>query len=135
MVARKPKPRTPEIDAPSAEGDALSTSELETLLQRMQIDASGPSALTAEEVDTWVKSSGWTPVEFLTHVYRNPWMKMDQRINAAKSVLEYAHRKLPSKLEVEGKGGISVRNIDAAALAKLNGKDLAALEKLLEKMG
>ncbi len=98
------------------------------------IDASGESALgTQDEVD-WVKASGWTPLEFLTHAYRNPFQKMENRISAAKAVLDYTHRKLPARIEVSGEVATAGISLDAAALAKLSGEELSALEKLLEKL-
>lgn len=91
-----------------------------------------PSELIDTDVETWIKSRGWTPLEFLTHTYRNGYQKMEHRISAAKAVLEYAHRKLPQKIEAEVIG----RNItlDAAALTKLDGKELELLESLLNKV-
>ena len=95
--------------------------------------SAGPSELTREDVETWVKSRGWTPLEFLVHTYRNGHMRMGDRIAAAKAVLEYTHRKMPTKLEAEVVGaGIK---IDASALGKLSDKELDALEKILSKVG
>jgi hypothetical protein len=101
------------------------------MLKEMRIDASGPSELTEEDVDAWIKHSGWTPIEFLTHTYRNPWQKMEARISAAKAVLEYAHRKLPSKVELDMKSRSVV--LDAKSLAALSDKELSQLEALLSK--
>lgn len=97
------------------------------------IDASGPSDLGAQDVATWTAASGWTPVEFLTHAYRNPWQRMEHRISAAKAVLEYNHRKLPQTLDLDVKSKNLV--LDANALSALSDKELALLEKLLEKAG
>jgi len=99
------------------------------------IDASGNSTMTDEEVAFWIKSSGWTPVEFLTTVYRNGFQKMSDRISAAKAVLEYAHKKLPAKLEVSGDLGTKSITLDAVALSKLSDKELEVMTKLLEKLG
>lgn len=101
----------------------------EPIVPPFAIDASGPSQLGAQDIATWTVASGWTPVEFLTHLYRNPWQKTQDRIAAAKAVLEYNHRKLPEKLEIAGRG----ISLDMAALAKLSDKELATLEKILEK--
>lgn len=92
-----------------------------------------PSSLSKEELEFWIKSRGWTPAEFLTHVYRNGFAKMEHRISAAKAMLEYAHRKMPTKLEAEvvGRG----MTIDATALSKLSDKELETLEKILTKVG
>lgn len=95
----------------------------------------GPSELTREDVETWIKSRGWTPIEFLTHTYRNGLQRMEHRISAAKAVLEYAHRKLPTKIEVDADVTGRGMTLDASALAKLSDKELEALEKILTKVG
>lgn len=97
------------------------------------VDASGASDLGAQDIATWTAASGWTPVEFLTHTYRNGWQRMEHRISAAKAVLEYNHRKLPDKIEVDLKSKSLV--LDSAALSSLSDKELAILEKILEKAG
>ena len=99
------------------------------------IDASGNSTLTDEEVAFWIRASGWTPVEFLTTVYRNGFQKMEHRISAAKAVLEYAHKKMPAKLDVSGELGTKSIALDAVAMSKLSDKELEVLTKLLEKLG
>ena len=58
---------------------------------------------------------------------------MEHRIAAAKAVLEYNHRKLPDKIEVDLKSKSLV--LDANALSALSDKELATLEKLLERAG
>ncbi len=115
----------------SAEEDAPLASEDNSFT----IDASGPSDLGTQDVDAWVKASGWTPVEFLTHTYRNPWQKMPDRISAAKAILDYTHRKLPARIEVENSGTVGIAKLDASALSKLSAKELETLEKILEKAG
>jgi hypothetical protein len=97
--------------------------------------ANSPSALVGEVTEElWVKSQGWTPLEFLTHTYRNPWQEMQHRISAAKAVLDYVHRKLPSRLEVEG-SLTETKKLDANSLSKLSNEELAVFTKLLEKLG
>lgn len=131
-MARKPAPKiTDEAKKLVESADDALSSELGDL----HIRADGPSDLGSQDIDAWVQSTGWTPVEFLTHTYRNGFQRMEHRIAAAKAVLDYAHRKLPQKLEVEANGTVGVRSIDAAALSKLSGKELETLEKILEKMG
>lgn len=98
------------------------------------IDASGNSLMTDDEVAFWIKASGWTPIEFLTTVYRNGYQRMEHRISAAKAVLEYAHKKLPAKLEVSGDLGTKSITLDAVALSKLTDKELEVMTKMLEKL-
>lgn len=50
-------------------------------------------ALVQEQL-LWIRSSGPTPVEFLARVYRNPLNKMNDRVSAARALLDYTHRKL-----------------------------------------
>lgn len=126
-----PKPRARRVTKQDAE--KLIDEDSEQELPPFAVDASGPSQLGAQDVATWTAASGWTPIEFLTHAYRNPWQRMEHRIAAAKAVLEYNHRKLPEKLEIEGSTKSLV--LDSAALKSLSDKDLALLEKLLEKAG
>jgi len=106
---------------------------IESALPPFAVDASGPSDLGAQDIATWTAASGWTPIEFLTHTYRNGWQRMEHRISAAKAVLEYNHRKLPDQVEIDLKSKSLV--LDSAALSSLSDKDLAILEKLLEKAG
>lgn len=95
----------------------------------------GPSELTQDDVETWVKSRGWTPLEFLTHTYRNGQQRMEHRIAAAKAVLEYVHRKLPAKLEIKTDSAVRGVVLDPATLKTLSDKELAALEVILSKVG
>lgn len=133
--SRMARPRTPPPAPPSASRKAGKKSTIDDLLEQLEVDASGPSELGDEETDLWVKNSGLTPVEFLTRTYRNGFQPMQHRISAAKAVLDYAHRKLPQKLELETTGSVSVQQLDASALSKLSPEDLEALERILSKAG
>lgn len=106
--------------------------ELSSAFGELHLDGNQPSELGASgDVPAWVAARGWTPVEFLVHTYRNGHQRMEHRIAAAKAVLEYAHRKIPQKVEAEVTGaGLS---IDASMLKDLSDKDLELLEKLLSK--
>lgn len=139
--ARNSSPSARRAKKLSSEADEIARKLSEKLAQEKEIetpahlpfsiDASGPSELGAQDEVTWVKASGWTPLEFLAHTYRNPWQKMEHRISAAKAILDYAHKKVPQKVEAEIVGrGIG---LDMAALSKLSDKELATLEKILEK--
>ena len=125
------KPRARRVTKQDAE--KLINEDSEQELPPFAVDASGASELGAQDIATWTAASGWTPVEFLTHTYRNGWQRMEHRIAAAKAVLEYNHRKLPDKMEIDLKSKSLV--LDSAALSSLSDKDLALLEKLLEKAG
>lgn len=133
--SRMARPRTSPPPHPSASPKAGKKSTIDDLLAQLEVDASGPSELGNDDTDLWVKNSGMTPVEFLTRTYRNGFQPMQHRISAAKAVLDYAHRKLPQKLELEATGNVSVQQLDAAALSKLSPEELEALEKILLKAG
>lgn len=138
--ARKTTPSERRAQKLAAEADAIAkklleekTKDSEQEIPPFAVDASGPSDLGSQDIATWTAASGWTPIEFLTHTYRNGWQRMEHRISAAKAVLEYNHRKLPDRVEVDLKSKSLV--LDSAALSALSDKELAILEKLLEKAG
>jgi hypothetical protein len=141
--ARKTTPAERRAKKLADEADAIArkiiaeqskkTEDSEQELPPFAVDASGASELGAQDIATWTAASGWTPIEFLTHTYRNGWQRMEHRIAAAKAVLEYNHRKLPDKVEVDMQS--KSLTLDATALSALSTKELALLEKLLEKAG
>ena len=79
----------------------------------------------------WVRSSGKTPLEFLSAVYRHPLIKMTERINAAKAVLDYSHRKMPTELELSG--GANAIKLSADMVSGLTDAELDTLEALMTK--
>jgi hypothetical protein len=136
-VPKKPAPRSSnqkKTPPPPEKTEAvtLSDEEIEVFLREGRLDGRQNSELGDLDPDIWIKSRGWTPVEFLTHAMRNPFQQMGHRITSAKALLEYAHRKMPERLEIAG--DLGVKHIDAAALAKLKPEELETLEKILEKM-
>lgn len=44
----------------------------------------------------WVRRTGETPLEFLTRMYRHPFVDRKDRIAAARAVQDYVHQKLPT---------------------------------------
>ena len=140
--ARKPTPSERRAQKLAAEADAIARKIIdekkkepnsEQDIPPFAVDASGASDLGTQDIATWTVASGWTPIEFLTHTYRNGWQRMEHRISAAKAVLEYNHRKLPDQVEIDLKSKSLV--LDSAALSSLSDKELAMLEKILEKAG
>ncbi len=140
--ARKPTPSERRAQKLAAEADAIARKIIdekkkepnsEQDIPPFAVDASGASDLGTQDIATWTAASGWTPIEFLTHTYRNGWQRMEHRISAAKAVLEYNHRKLPDQVEIDLKSKSLV--LDSAALSSLSDKELAMLEKILEKAG
>jgi hypothetical protein len=82
----------------------------------------------------WLQSQGQTPLEFLVETYKDEDAKMNDRIAAARTLMDYVHRKLPSKQEIETKE-ITAPKLDAKVLRGLSDKELALLEQLLSKLG
>ena len=86
------------------------------------------------EAINWIQSTGATPLEFLTKTYRDSTQQMGHRLTAAAKLMDYVHRKMPSTVEHSNTLEISAKSIDPTALASLSEKELASLEKLLDKM-
>ena len=100
----------------------LSYNELKALHKRVNT--------TPEE--EWIASSGKTPLEFLSDVFRDPSNEIKDRISAAKYVLDYAHKKLPTESVVSG--GLSLKNtLDTKTLMKLSDTDIESLMVILQK--
>lgn len=81
----------------------------------------------------WIQSGGMTPLEFLVDVYRNGDVKMGDRLNAAKSILDFVHRKVPTKQEIDTKD-VSAPRLASSVLKGLTEEELSILEKLLGKL-
>lgn len=127
MARRKPHTAA-ELEAAMKTADE----ELSSAFGDLHLDGNKPSELGASgDIPTWVAAKGWTPVEYLVHTYRNGHERTEHRIAAAKAVLEYAHKKVPQKVEAEVTG--ANLSIDASMLKDLSDKDLELLEKLLSK--
>lgn len=82
----------------------------------------------------WLQSQGQTPLEFLAATYKDDEVKMGDRIQAAKTLMDYVHRKIPQKQE-KGDGAPVAPKVDMSMLKGLNEKELETLEKLLNKIG
>ena len=116
--------------------ECAETEDLSSELEGLHALGIGPSDIPdADDVlmdPQWVRSTGKTPLEFLSAVYRHPLIRMNERIAAAKTVMEYAHRKMPSAMEVTGMNGGPLR-VSGAMLSGLSDEELGSLEMLLEK--
>lgn len=53
------------------------------------------------EVVDWVQRTGETPIEYLVKTYRASSSKTQDRISAARAVLDYVHRKMPQTIDVK----------------------------------
>jgi len=94
-------------------------------------------SLTPDEL--WVRTQGWTPLEFLSFVYRNPFLPMAQRVNAAKSLLEFVHKPRARMLEAMGQDGdggeVTLSSGRVLNLGELNDTDLDAVARVLDRVG
>ena len=81
----------------------------------------------------WIQETGQTPIEVLVEMYRDPEVKVSDRIQAARAMLDFVHRKLSVKQEVETKD-ITEPKLSPTALKSLSDKDLKTLESLLSKL-
>lgn len=86
-------------------------------------------APTPEE--TYVVQTGETPLEFLASVYRTPAHDIKDRVVAAKAILEYTHRKVPTKSETT----VSMTHaaIDPALFKGLSDDELKQLVEMLAR--
>ena len=82
----------------------------------------------------WIQTTGKTPLEYLTTVYRDTSQQTGHRISAASKLMEYIHRRLPTTIDQSSSQAISSKSFDPAAIRALSEKELVALEKLLDKM-
>lgn len=81
----------------------------------------------------WLQTSGETPLEYLTSVYRddNPDVKTSDKIAAARALLDYVHRKVPAQVEV--KVPSTEETNESAAIIRDVGDSLAKLAALNKK--
>lgn len=82
----------------------------------------------------WLQSSGEMPLEFLARTYRSENFKIGDRIAAARTLMDYVHRKVPVKTELETKD-ITEPKLAPKVVKGLTDKELNQLEVLLKKMG
>lgn len=79
----------------------------------------------------YVKNMSMHPVDVLTRIMTNIFCTPTERMNAAKTLMEYSMRKVPSNLDVTTDTG--ALRIDATALVGLSTEELEVLEKILTK--
>ena len=53
------------------------------------------------EVIDWIQRTGETPIEYLTKTYRSTSAKTQDRITAARALMDYVHRKMPHTIDVK----------------------------------
>lgn len=82
----------------------------------------------------WLQTSGETPLEYLTSVYRNDdsEVRTSDKIAAARALLDYVHRKVPAQIEVKGPSTEDVA--EHAAIARDIGDQLAKYAAITKKL-
>lgn len=82
----------------------------------------------------WLQTSGETPLEYLTSVYRNDdsEVRTSDKIAAARALLDYVHRKVPAQIEV--KGPSTEDAAEHAAIARDIGDQLAKYAAITKKL-
>jgi hypothetical protein len=128
----------------------VTEAQIEAMLERIRalsLDGGPPSSqipVPQEDLETltpdelWVRTQGWTPLEFLSFVYRNPFLPMAQRVNAAKSLLEFVHKPRARMLEAmgqDGDGQVTLTSGRVLNLGELNDADLDAVARVLDRAG
>lgn len=97
------------------------------LLQLLKLDN-----LTLEERVSMADQSPCTPLQFLMSVMIDPHRWMEERIDAAKALTPYFHRKMPQAIELPASLQPA---IDLAKLVALPRPDREALLLLLKRIG
>lgn len=132
-VVKKPRGRKPSEATIKKRQEAERQAETIRDLVAAMLDVQGitESQLPQDDADPnevkWTKQHGVTPVEFLTLVYRNQLQPIEVRISAARSLLDYIHRKMPAKIEVDAS------LLDSLDLSKLSDEDIAQFTAILSK--
>jgi hypothetical protein len=144
--SKSPPPRDAAAQAPpEPSADPFSLPDL-SQLEAMGLGGGPPrSEISLDELEQlnpdelWARMSGWTPLEFLTFAYRNPYLPMSQRIAAAARVMDVIHKAKPKGISgVLGEPGllggfVPIGGLGQLDTSKLSDADLAQLEKILSK--
>lgn len=98
LAATEPPP--PAVDEDQAQLEAQRLFKPGGLAQQSAFgpwpDQAAADDLGLTEQANWVRRTGETPLEFLARVYRNPLVDVKDRISAARSALDFVHKKLPN---------------------------------------
>jgi hypothetical protein len=69
----------------------------------------------------------------MVEAYKNEELKFGDRLAAAAKLMDYVHRRVPVKQEIQTEEKLGVDKVDREALRKLSAKELDLLEQLLRK--
>lgn len=118
-------PENPEVQ------DALTFLSYIEGLGRKSIDPLSAEGLEIQA--KYVHDLPQHPMDVLRRIMVNPFCSPNERISAAKTVMEYSMRKVPSNVELTGKNGAAIK-LDTSSLAKLSIEELSQMETLLAKL-
>jgi hypothetical protein len=121
---------TPSPEEPELQDDLTFLSYIEGL-GRKSIDPLSAEGLEIQA--KYVQALPQHPMDVLRRIMINPFCSPNERISAAKTVMEYSMRKVPSNVELTGKNGAPIK-LDTSALSKLSLEELAQMEELLAKL-
>ncbi len=103
--------------------EALDIEVSPQFLQYLEANGGGDMDPLSDEAvklqSQYVKHVGSNPFDVLKSLVANPLVKPSERIAAAKTLLEYSARKIPSNIEISGpKGGALVIDLVSAEQLK-----------------
>lgn len=119
----------------SPESSELSAEEQVSFLQYIEgqgykdVDPLSKEGLDIQAM--YVKNLSQHPVDVLTRIMNNVFCTPGERMAAAKTLMEYSMRKIPTNVDVTTDTG--ALKIDATALVGLSSEELEVLEKILAK--
>jgi hypothetical protein len=121
--------QAPQAPAPDDPEDQSFLDYVEALGHK----ALDPTSEIALELQAkYIATRGQHPFDALKSISQNPLCRPADRIGAAKALLEYSHRKVPTNFELSGKGGGAIK-LDSNQLANLSNDELDTLYALLNK--
>lgn len=81
-------------------GMIMARDEYRSQSEKLAVEAP-PVGQDIREVVDWIQRTGETPIEFLAKTYRSKNAKLNDRISAARSLLDFVHRKMPQTIDVK----------------------------------
>jgi hypothetical protein len=128
--------RGPEHDLPPAEEEQMDISVDPLFLQYMEANAGldlDPLSDDAIRFQAqYVTKVGTHPMDVLKAIVANPFVKPSERVAAAKILLEYGARKVPSTLELDTSKNLPLK-ITPEMISALSDDEMETLVGLLRK--
>lgn len=118
-----------DINSPDFRAEELSYFQYIEAQGRKDVDPLSKEGVELQAA--YVKSLSQHPVDVMTRIMTNIFCTPTERMNAAKTLMEYSMRKVPSNIDVTTDSG--ALKIHASALVGLTMEELDLLEKILAK--